>query len=64
MSRPADEVAAKYMAHKGYPNLVPTGIEKVEGMPCWYFTYDLPECRLELEIEWVDGDWRFVTYVD
>lgn len=60
---PEEEAAAKYMAHKGYPNIVPTGVEKVEGTSCWYFTYELPEGRLELEVEH-DGDWKFVSYME
>lgn len=57
------EVAAKYMAHKGYSDIVPTSVEKVEGIPCWYFTYRLPEGELELEVEWAAGEWKFVTYM-
>lgn len=58
---PADEAAAKYMAHKGYPDLIPTNVERVEGLACWYYTYELPEGELELEVEFVDGDWKFTT---
>lgn len=59
-----DQAAAKYMAHKGYPDIVPTSVEKVDDIPCWYFTYNLPEGPLELEVEWVDGEWKFVTFLD
>lgn len=61
---PQEEAAAKYMAHKGYPKILPTDVGKVDGIPCWYFTYQLPEGRLELEVEHVDGDWKFVSYMD
>lgn len=57
------QAAQKYMAHKGYPDLVPTNVEIVEGEPCWYVTYELPEGELELEVEYSDGDWKFVTYL-
>lgn len=61
MTSPASEAAAKYMAHKGYPDLIPTNVEKVEDLTCWYYTYELPEGWLELEVEFVDGDWKFTT---
>lgn len=57
---PHDEAAAKYMAHKGYPDIVPTHVETVDEV-LWYYTYDLPEGVLELEVEFIDGDWCFTT---
>lgn len=59
---PADEAAAKYMAHKGYPDQVPMRVETVEDLDVWYYLYELPEGELELEIEFLDGQWRFTTH--
>lgn len=62
--RPEEEAARKYMAHKGYPDLDPKSIEDVDDEPlCWYFTYNLPEGAMELEVEFVNGDWRFTAFM-
>lgn len=61
---PADEAAAKYMAHKGYPDIVPTDVDKVEGEPCWYYVYELPEGTMELEVDFVAGEWQFTVFFD
>lgn len=50
--KPHELVAQQFMAHKGYPHLRPSDIEKLDGQPCWYFLYDLPEGTLELEVCW------------
>lgn len=56
---PQEQVAHQFMAHKGYPNLLPIDMEKIEGdEPCWYFLYDLPEGRLELEVYWNGESWE------
>lgn len=43
--------------HKGYKQALPYDVISIEGQPCWYFYYDLPDGRLELEVRWVNGDW-------
>ena len=55
---PHEQVAANYMAHKGYPLLEPYDVEKLEDQPCWYFLYELDEGILELEIFWNGSDWE------
>ncbi len=55
--------AQLYMRHKGYKNVRPYEVDKVEGRPIWYFYYDLPDGDLELEVEWdpEDREWRWVV---
>lgn len=53
MTQPPEmRVAQQYMAHKGYPDLEPIDVHKVEGQFCWYFYFKLPEGLLELEVFW------------
>ena len=61
---PADEAASKYMTHKGYPDIVPLRVDKIEGEHCWYYLYELPEGQMELEVEFLDGDWEFTAFMD
>jgi hypothetical protein len=56
--KPQEQVAAQFMAHKGYADLRPVAVEKEEGEPCWYFDYLLPEGRLELEVAWTGSEWE------
>lgn len=49
---PQERVAAMFMANKGYPNAQPVDVEKLDGQPVWYFSYDLDEGLLEIEISW------------
>lgn len=60
---PEEQAARKYMAHKGYPDLNFERIEEVEGELCWYFIYQLPEGRMELEVAVEDGQWQFATFM-
>jgi hypothetical protein len=63
--RPEDEAAKKYMAYKGYPDVVPVRVEQVEGELCWYYLYDLDEDHeLELEVDFQDGEWNFTVFFD
>lgn len=55
--KPHEQVAAQFMAHKGY-DIEPYDVEKVETEPCWYFSYSLPEGRLELEVCWNGEGWE------
>jgi hypothetical protein len=55
------KVAQDYMRRKGYPQVRPHLVEKVQEIPCWYFYYDLPDGDLELEVFWDKGEWN--TYV-
>jgi hypothetical protein len=62
MTNVVNEVARKYMAHKGHPGIVPTLVEKVDDEDCWYYTYDLDDGnRVELEVDYFDGEWHFTT---
>lgn len=59
---PQEQVAALFMKHKGYSGLGPYHQEKLDGQPCWYFYYDLPEGILELEVSWDGAEWdAYVT---
>lgn len=50
-------VAKNFMVHKGYPDAEPSDVYDVEDQKCKYFTYELPEGTLELEVWW-QGDWK------
>ena len=62
--RPEMQVAADFMAHKGYPDAEPVDYDKLDGQPCWYLVYELPEGTLELEVSWDGGEWdtRVTTF--
>lgn len=63
---PHEQVAQLFMERKGLGDLEPLTQEKVTGTPCWYFTYEVDENRLELEVAWTvddeasddDGTWE------
>ncbi len=56
---PQFRAALAYMRHKGYPDATPTMVEAVEGRSCWYFTFDLDDGVLELEVEWDGESWHW-----
>jgi hypothetical protein len=62
MSQPQPQLllAQWYMAHKGYPDLDPYEVDKLDDQDCWYFYYQLPEGILELEVYYdqADNDWQ------
>lgn len=58
MRKPQERVADQYMQDKGYPWATPVDVQSLEGQPCWYFLYDLPEGRLELEVNWSGNEWE------
>lgn len=45
------------MSRKGYPHIRPHHVETLDGQPCWYFYYQLPEGELELEVFWDGDEW-------
>lgn len=49
------------VTHKGYADAVPYDVIAIEGQPCWYFYYDLPDGHLELEVQWIHGDWGWAV---
>lgn len=51
------KAAQTYMCHKGYPDIRPTSVIRIEDDDCWYFYYLLPEGILELEVCSVDRQW-------
>lgn len=55
--KPHEQVAHQFMAHKGYSYIEPSDIQKLDGQPCWYFLYQLPEGILELEVSWNGEEW-------
>lgn len=56
--KPHEQVAAQFMAHKGYRSTMPIGIERLDDELCWYFDYLLPEGQLELEVYWNGREWE------
>lgn len=55
------KAAQAYMKRKGYSDVQPVDVIPIEGDLCWYFYYNLPDGRLELEVSWEEGDWRYVV---
>ena len=63
--KPQEQVAAQFMAHKGYGSVEPIDVTKLDHEPCWYFVYQLSEGRLELEVYWNGSEWEtLVTTFD
>lgn len=56
LDTPQAQAASHYMSRKGY-NVEPLGMEYVEGETVWYFFYDIEGDLLELEVEYLDGQW-------
>jgi len=56
-------VAERYLTHKGYQDMEPVRVIQLEGQPCWYFYYELPEGILELEVFWDARDQRWSSMV-
>lgn len=68
MMTPEEQVAALFMAHKGYPGIEPYDIDEIVPAPgkdvsCWYFLYELPEGILELEVFWDEERMEWETTV-
>lgn len=67
---PETRAALAYMAHKGYPDQPPLGVEVVQGPePAWYFYFEVPEGLIELEVAYEDDAWwcsvaTFLLYDD
>lgn len=55
---PQSRAARQFMAHKGLAEVEPVREEKLEGQSCWYYEYDLPEGKLELEVFWNGRSWE------
>ena len=49
---PQAKAARLFMQHKGLGGLKPFDFDKLDNQPCWYFYYNLPEGKLELEVSW------------
>lgn len=59
---PQDQVAQHFMAHKGYGDIEPYDIEKLDGHPTWYYLYHLLDgSTLELEVCWTGSEWDTVV---
>jgi hypothetical protein len=50
MDQPQEVMAQDFMGRKGYPDLMPVKVTKLEGQDCWYFYYRLSQGTLELEV--------------
>lgn len=62
--QPHEQVAANYMARKGYKGYGPIDITALDGgIPCWYFLYQLDEGLLELEVFWDERKEEWQTTV-
>lgn len=62
MSAPQDQAARAYMARKDYPFIEPRDVTKLDGIPCWYYVYDLDnDGLLELEVSWDGREWQTVV---
>lgn len=59
---PQDMAARQFMEHKGLFDQHPIDVEKVDGEPCWYYVYELPEGDLELEVLWDGSEWKTAVY--
>jgi hypothetical protein len=60
---PQEQVAANFMARKGYRDIEPDDVEKLDDQPCWYFYYKLDEGTLELEVFWNEKRYVWETMV-
>lgn len=56
--KPHEQVARQFMEHKGYKDIEPTDVQKLDDEPCWYFVYLLREGTLELEVFWDGREWQ------
>lgn len=62
LTTPQAAAARQFMQHKGLGHVQPWDVEKLDGQPCWYFYYDLPEGELELEVFWDERDgWQVMV---
>lgn len=56
---PQDAVAQHFIARKGYPDLAPRDVMKLDGQQCWYYVYDLPDgFVVEIEVAWDGEEWH------
>lgn len=60
---PQEQVAANYMARKGYEGYSAVDVTQLDGIPCWYFVYALDEGTLELEVFWDEKKQAWETTV-
>lgn len=55
------KAAQAFIRRKGYADVVPEDVIKIEGDLCWYFYYDLPDGYLELEVAWENEAWQYTV---
>ena len=53
---PEELIAAYFMRRKGYPDISPREVARIDGLHCWYFIYTLPDGELELEVTWDEAE--------
>lgn len=63
LTQKALEAASIFMRDKGYPDVAPVTIERDGEFDMWWFTYELEEGDLELEVEWDGSKWLW-TVID
>lgn len=61
--QPQELMARDFMTRKGYPDLEPFDVSKLDGQACWYFYYRLPQGVLELEVFYDSSDKEWQTTV-
>ena len=55
------KAAQAYIRHKGFPDVTPQQVIRIEDDLCWYFYYVLPDGCLELEVTWEDEQWKYAV---
>lgn len=64
MIEPQDQMARSFMFRKGYQLIEPRDVIKIDGIPCWYYVYDLPnDDVLELEVSWNEREQKWTALV-
>lgn len=59
---PQDQIAQHFMAHKGYGDIEPYDIQRLDDQTCWYYLYELHDgSTLELEVFWDGSQWDTVV---
>jgi hypothetical protein len=60
LTTPQAMIAQHYMRETKGIRATPFDVEQLEGQPCWYFYYALPQGVLELEVFFDEGrdDWN------
>lgn len=61
LDSPEAQIAQHFMREtKGIRDAEPYDVDKLDDQPCWYFYYELPQGKLELEVFYdaLIDDWK------